>query len=195
MVIRRKDNGKLACIGGFVEVGETLEAAVRREVLEETGLEVTSSRMIPAVRESVSRGHCVRHAHPCACFAHKASSSSLSSQPTLAVRYLWGSTSCVHAQHTACERCKLSVDFQPLTENSAMSHAAMSVVCSPLNRSFVVPVGQHPLLSFSSLNATQICQVYDEPTRDSRRHTVSKHLVDAGVYAMPTSVVSVHAST
>lgn len=49
LVIRRKDNDKLACVGGFVEVGETLEHAVRREVMEETGLTVSSLRMIPQV--------------------------------------------------------------------------------------------------------------------------------------------------
>ena len=49
LVVRRRDNGKLACIGGFVNVGETLEEAVRREVLEETGLQVASLRMIPQV--------------------------------------------------------------------------------------------------------------------------------------------------
>lgn len=51
LVVRRKDNGKLACIGGFVEVGETLEEATRREVKEETGLEVTSLQMLPRVSE------------------------------------------------------------------------------------------------------------------------------------------------
>lgn len=50
LVVRRKDNGKLACVGGFVEVGETLEEATRREVMEETGLDVTSLRMLPRVR-------------------------------------------------------------------------------------------------------------------------------------------------
>lgn len=51
LVVRRQDNGKLACIGGFVEVGETLEEATRREVKEETGLDVTSLQMLPRVSE------------------------------------------------------------------------------------------------------------------------------------------------
>lgn len=53
LAIRRKDNNKLACVGGFVKVGETLEEAVRREVMEETSLTVTSMQMIPRVREGV----------------------------------------------------------------------------------------------------------------------------------------------
>lgn len=55
LVIRRKDNGKLACIGGFVEVGEKLEDTVRREVMEETGLAVTDIRMIPTVYDDPAR--------------------------------------------------------------------------------------------------------------------------------------------
>eukprot|EP00752_Nemacystus_decipiens_P005156 g4679.t1 len=55
LVVRRKDNGKLACIGGFVEVGETLEEATRREVMEETGLDVTSLQMLPRVYDDPAR--------------------------------------------------------------------------------------------------------------------------------------------
>jgi len=40
----RGDGRGLAMIGGFVKVGESVEAAVRREALEETGLELTSVR-------------------------------------------------------------------------------------------------------------------------------------------------------
>ena len=43
LLIRRKNDpfaGGYALPGGFVEIGETVEAACRREVLEETGLEV-----------------------------------------------------------------------------------------------------------------------------------------------------------
>lgn len=56
LVVRRKDNGMLACVGGFVEVGETLQEATRREVKEETGLDVTSLQMLPRVRRSIVVG-------------------------------------------------------------------------------------------------------------------------------------------
>lgn len=65
LVIRRRDNNKLACIGGFVEVGETLEEAVRREVMEETTLSVTSLQMIPRV-SSPARGSRPRSMLRCA---------------------------------------------------------------------------------------------------------------------------------
>jgi NAD+ diphosphatase len=35
---RRRPGGRFSCLAGFVEPGETLEEAVRREVLEETGI-------------------------------------------------------------------------------------------------------------------------------------------------------------
>jgi len=41
-LVKRRDTGQLACMGGFVEVGETVEHAVQRELREEMGLEIAS---------------------------------------------------------------------------------------------------------------------------------------------------------
>jgi 8-oxo-dGTP diphosphatase len=49
LLIRRKNEpfkGGYALPGGFVEIGETVEAACRREVAEETGLAVSELRLI-----------------------------------------------------------------------------------------------------------------------------------------------------
>lgn len=40
LLIRRRDNDQWQAPGGVLELGETFEAGVRREVLEETGIEV-----------------------------------------------------------------------------------------------------------------------------------------------------------
>ena len=42
-LVKRRDTGQLACMGGFVEVGETVEHAVQRELREEMGLEIIST--------------------------------------------------------------------------------------------------------------------------------------------------------
>lgn len=43
---QRSDGGQWGLPGGSVEIGESLYAAVRREVLEETGLDVTVRRLV-----------------------------------------------------------------------------------------------------------------------------------------------------
>jgi len=46
LLIRRKDNGLWALPGGFMDLGEQVLDAVRREVLEETGLEIEIGRLV-----------------------------------------------------------------------------------------------------------------------------------------------------
>jgi len=45
LVIKRDDNGHWEAPGGVLELEESFEAGVRREVLEETGLEVAVERL------------------------------------------------------------------------------------------------------------------------------------------------------
>lgn len=45
LVIRRDDNGEWEAPGGVLELDESFEDGVRREVLEETGLKVTVERL------------------------------------------------------------------------------------------------------------------------------------------------------
>lgn len=55
LVIRRDDNGHWEAPGGVLELDESFEDGVRREVLEETGLEVTVERLT-GVYKNLTRG-------------------------------------------------------------------------------------------------------------------------------------------
>lgn len=77
-LVRRKDTNQLATMGGFIQVGETVEAAVRRELMEEMGITLTEPPVLLGVysdprrdkrRHTVSAAYAVRvdeHAHPVA---------------------------------------------------------------------------------------------------------------------------------
>ncbi|MGJ7442198.1 NUDIX hydrolase [Aquipuribacter sp. MA13-6] len=55
LVIQRRDNGKWEPPGGVLELDETLEAGVRREVLEETGVDVKVGPLTGAYK-NMTRG-------------------------------------------------------------------------------------------------------------------------------------------
>ncbi|APU12251.1 MULTISPECIES: NUDIX hydrolase [Actinoalloteichus] len=55
LVIRRADNGRWEPPGGVLELNETFETGVRREILEETGIEVTVNRLT-GVYKNMTRG-------------------------------------------------------------------------------------------------------------------------------------------
>lgn len=55
LVIRRRDNGNWEAPGGVLELGETFEQGVEREVLEETGVQV-SVDALTGVYKNMSRG-------------------------------------------------------------------------------------------------------------------------------------------
>jgi len=55
LVIKRDDNGNWEAPGGVLELDESFEAGVEREVLEETGLEVTVERLT-GVYKNVTHG-------------------------------------------------------------------------------------------------------------------------------------------
>jgi ADP-ribose pyrophosphatase YjhB (NUDIX family) len=64
LAIRRRDNGQWQPPGGVLELGETFEEGVRREVLEETGVHVQVERLT-GVYKNMTMGvvalvfHCV----------------------------------------------------------------------------------------------------------------------------------------
>lgn len=55
LVIRRRDNGHWEPPGGVLEMSETFEEGVRREVLEETGISVSVERLT-GVYKNMKRG-------------------------------------------------------------------------------------------------------------------------------------------
>lgn len=55
LVIRRRDNDQWQPPGGVLELGETLDEGVRREVLEETGVHVRVERLT-GVYKNIKRG-------------------------------------------------------------------------------------------------------------------------------------------
>ena len=68
LLIRRKHEpfaGAYALPGGFVEIGETVEAACRREVFEEAGIEVSGLRLVGVYSDPKRdpRGHTVSVAY------------------------------------------------------------------------------------------------------------------------------------
>jgi len=68
VLIRRKNEpfkGSYALPGGFVDIGETVEAACRREVQEEVGIELSDLRLIGIYSEPKRdpRGHTVSAAY------------------------------------------------------------------------------------------------------------------------------------
>ena len=55
LVIQRRDNGQWEPPGGVLELGESIEDGVRREVAEETGVRVTVERLT-GVYKNMQRG-------------------------------------------------------------------------------------------------------------------------------------------
>ena len=55
LVVQRRDNGRWEAPGGVLELGETFEEGVRREVVEETGVEITVDHL-SGVYKNMTRG-------------------------------------------------------------------------------------------------------------------------------------------
>lgn len=55
VLVQRRDNGKWGLPGGMVDWGEDIPTTIRRELVEETGLEVTKIRRLVGVYSSPER--------------------------------------------------------------------------------------------------------------------------------------------
>lgn len=55
VLVRRRDNGQWGLPGGIVDWGEDIPTAVRRELTEETGLEITQIRRLVGVYSAPDR--------------------------------------------------------------------------------------------------------------------------------------------
>jgi 8-oxo-dGTP diphosphatase len=55
LLVRRKDTDQLATMGGFVQVGESVEEAIHRELREEMGLTLTSSPVLLGIYSDTRR--------------------------------------------------------------------------------------------------------------------------------------------
>ena len=55
LLMRRSDNGHWSLPGGFVEMGESVAAAARREVAEETGFQVELGRLVGVYSDPASQ--------------------------------------------------------------------------------------------------------------------------------------------
>lgn len=55
VLVKRRDNGLWACPGGMVDWGETIPSTVKRELIEETGLELVKINRLVGVYSEVDR--------------------------------------------------------------------------------------------------------------------------------------------
>ncbi len=55
MLVRRRDNGKWALPGGMVDWGEDIPTTIKRELAEETGLELVKIRRLAGVYSAPDR--------------------------------------------------------------------------------------------------------------------------------------------